>query len=243
MASEHDSGPGAFSRIHLPPESRDLARMIDHTLLAPDATRDRVRRLCEEAVRYGFAAACVNGVWAREAATVLEGTGVGLCVVAGFPLGASATAVKRAEAEAALADGATEIDMVLDIGGLKSGDGARVERDIAAVGEATRARRALLKVIVETSLLSEDEKIRACELAVAAGADFVKTSTGFGTGGATVADVALMRRVVGPDVGVKASGGIRSLEDARALVAAGATRLGTSRGVSIVTARSEHGDR
>jgi deoxyribose-phosphate aldolase len=234
MASDVESGHGA-PRAELAPESRPVARMIDHTLLAPDATRDRVVRLCEEAARYGFATACVNGVWARDAAAALAGSGVGLCVVAGFPLGASSTAAKRAEAEAALDDGANEIDMVLDIGGLKGGDEARVGRDIAAVAEALRARGAVLKVILETCLLSEPEKVRACEIAVAAGAHFVKTSTGFGPSGATVGDVALMRRVVGPDVGVKASGGIRTLGEARALVAAGATRLGTSRSVAIVT--------
>ena len=209
--------------------------MIDHTLLAPGATRDEVRRLCAEAVTHGFGAVCVNGVWVAEAARALEGSEVRVCAVVGFPLGASAAGAKRFEAERALEDGAVEIDMVLDLGALKSGDDARARDDVRSVAEAVHARGGLLKVIVETGLLDEDEKVRACRLAVEAGADYVKTSTGFGPGGATVDDVALMRRTVGPDVGVKASGGIRSFEDATALVAAGATRLGTSRGVSIVS--------
>lgn len=212
----------------------ELARLIDHTLLAPGATRDEIVRLCEEARTHGFATVCVNGVWVREAAVALDGSAVRVCAVAGFPLGASATRVKRYEAEAALDDGAVEIDMVLDVGGLKGGDDARVRDDVEAVAEAVHARGGLLKVILEMGLLSSDEKVRACWLAVAAGADFVKTSTGFGPGGATVADVELMRRTVGPAIGVKASGGIRTLEDALALVAAGATRLGTSRGVALV---------
>jgi deoxyribose-phosphate aldolase len=211
-----------------------LAPLIDHTLLAPAATRDDVLRLCREAVEHGFAAVCVNGVWVREAALAVAGSEVRVCTVAGFPLGASASAVKRFEAVTALDDGAAEVDMVLDVGGLKGGLDSRVGDDVAAVVEAVHARGGLVKVILETGLLDEDEKVRACRLALAAGADFVKTSTGFGPGGATVSDIALMRSTVGPGVGVKASGGIRTAEDARALVAAGATRLGTSRGVEIV---------
>jgi deoxyribose-phosphate aldolase len=212
----------------------EVAGMIDHTLLAPGATRDGVRRLCREAIEHGFAAVCVNGVWVAEAARAVAGSPVKVCSVVGFPLGASASEVKRFEAEAAIDDGASEVDMVLDVGGLKGGDDARVRDDVATVVAAAHARGAIVKVILETGLLSDDEKARACRLAVAGGADFVKTSTGFGPGGATVADVALMRRTVGPAVGVKASGGIRTIDDARALVEAGATRLGTSRGVEIV---------
>jgi deoxyribose-phosphate aldolase len=176
----------------------------------------------------------VNGVWVREAAARVAGSGVGVCAVVGFPLGASATRVKRFEAECGIADGATEIDMVIDLGGLKGGEPGRVRDDVAAVAEACRAGGAKLKAILETGALGDDEKRLACRLAVDGGADFVKTSTGFGPGGATVADVALMREAVGPHVGVKASGGIRTREDALALVAAGATRLGTSRGVALV---------
>jgi deoxyribose-phosphate aldolase len=216
-------------------ERREIAKMIDHTLLAPGATRDEVRRLCAEAVEHGFGTVCVNGVWVAEATRALEGSEVRVCAVVGFPLGASAARVKRFEAQRAMEDGAVEIDMVLDLGALKSGDDARARDDVRSVADVVHARGGLLKVIVETGLLDEDEKVRACRLAVEAGADFVKTSTGFGPGGATVDDVALMRRTVAPDVGVKASGGIRSFEDAIALVAAGATRLGTSRGVSIVS--------
>lgn len=212
----------------------EIARMIDHTLLAAGATRDEIGRLCAEAVEHGFGAVCVNGVWVAEAARALEGSGVRVGAVAGFPLGASATAVKRFEAERAIEDGAVEVDMVLDLGALASGDDVRARNDVRAVAETVHARGGLLKVIIETGLLDEDQKVRACLVSVEAGADFVKTSTGFGPGGATVADVELMRRTVGPRVGIKASGGIRSFEDAVALVAAGATRLGTSRGVAIV---------
>jgi deoxyribose-phosphate aldolase len=209
--------------------------MIDHTLLAPDATRAQIRELCEDAASYGFATVCVNPVWVREADCMLEGTGVGVCAVVGFPLGASTTPVKRLEAETAVVDGACEIDMVMDIGALKGGDDARVRRDIAAVANTVHARGALLKVILETGLLSYEEKVRACRIAARSGADFVKTSTGFTRGGATVEDVVLMRREAGPDVLVKASGGIRSAADARALLEAGAARLGTSRSVAIVS--------
>lgn len=212
------------------PTNADVARMIDHTLLAPAATRDEILKLCREANRYGFATVCVNGVWVMEAAH----TGVKVCAVVGFPLGAGATRAKRLEAEIAFEEGAEEVDMVLDIGGLKSGDDARVGDDIASVVETARAAHGLVKVILETGLLSDDEKARACRIAAASGADFVKTSTGFGHGGATVADVALMRREAGPHVAVKASGGIRTLDDALALIEAGATRLGTSRSVEIV---------
>jgi deoxyribose-phosphate aldolase len=222
-------------RATVPPEAAVIARMVDHTLLAADATREQVRTLCEEAARYGFATVCVNSAWVREAACMLAGSGVGVCTVVGFPLGASSSEAKRFEAEVAIADGATEVDMVLAVGALKGGDDAHVRRDVATVVAAAHARGALVKVILETSLLDDEQKIRACKLSVRGGADFVKTSTGFSTGGATVADVSLMRRTVGLDAGVKASGGVRTIEDAKALVAAGATRLGTSRGVAIVT--------
>jgi deoxyribose-phosphate aldolase len=213
----------------------EIAAMIDHTLLSPEATRDEIRALCREALEHRFAAVCVNGVWVPEAARAVAGSSVRVCSVVGVPLGASATRVKRFEAEATIDDGASEVDMVLDVGGLESGEDDRVRDDVAAVVGAAHARGAIVKVILETGLLDDDEKVRACLLAAEAGADFVKTSTGFGPGGATVADVALMRRAVGPAVGVKASGGIRTIDDARALVEAGATRLGTSRGVAIVT--------
>lgn len=222
-------------RVELAPELATVARLIDHTLLAPESTREQVRRLCQEAARFGFASVCVNSVWVREAACVLAGSDVRVCTVVGFPLGAVDTRTKRFEAESAIANGATEVDMVLDIGGLKGGDEARARRDVASVASACHAAGAILKVIIETALLTEDEKVRACRLSALAGADFVKTSTGFSKGGATAADVALMRRTVGPDVGVKASGGIRDLADAKALIAAGANRLGTSRGVAIVS--------
>jgi deoxyribose-phosphate aldolase len=222
-------------RVTLTAEAATIARMVDHTLLAADATREQVRKLCEEAARYGFATVCVNSSWVREASCMLTGSGVGVCTVVGFPLGASSSDAKRFEAEVAIADGATEVDMVLAVGALKGGDDTHVRRDVATVVAAAHARGALVKVILETSLLDDEQKIRACKLSVRGGADFVKTSTGFSTGGATVADVSLMRRTVGLDAGVKASGGVRSLDDARALIAAGATRLGTSRGVAIVT--------
>jgi deoxyribose-phosphate aldolase len=209
--------------------------MIDHTLLAADATREQIRTLCEEAASYGFATVCVNSVWVREAACMLSGTGVGVCTVVGFPLGASSSEAKRFEAEVAIADGATEVDMVIAVGALKGGDDAHVRRDVVTVVAAAHARGALVKVILETALLDDEQKVRGCKLSVRAGADFVKTSTGFSTGGATVADVSLMRRTVGLDAGVKAAGGVRSIDDAKALMAAGANRLGTSRGVAIVT--------
>jgi deoxyribose-phosphate aldolase len=212
----------------------EIATMIDHTLLAPDATRVRIHELCDEAARYGFATVCVNGVWAREAAEALRGSDVKVCSVVAFPLGAAATAAKRAEAEIALDDGAAEIDMVLDVGGLLWGDDARVREDVEAVARAVHARGGLLKAILETGLLDERRIVRACEIALAGGADFVTTSTGFGPRGATVEDVRLMRATVGDACGVKASGGIRTLEEAVALVEAGATRLGTSRSLAIV---------
>ena len=211
-----------------------LAAYIDHTLLKPDATSAEVDQICDEALRHRFASVCVNGSWVRRCAEILAGSGVAVCAVVGFPLGASATEVKVYEARRAIEDGACEVDMVIHVGALKSGDDAFVRRDVAAVAEACHALGAKLKVILETALLSDAEKRRACELAKDAGADFVKTSTGFASGGATAADVALMRRVVGAEMGVKAAGGVRDLEALKAMVAAGATRVGASAGVKIV---------
>lgn len=211
----------------------DVAGSIDHTLLKPNATLSDIDRLCEEAARFRFASVCVNGLWVRRCAERLAGSGVAVCTVVGFPLGASAPEVKAFEARRAIEDGACEIDMVLSVGALKSGQDDFVREDIAQVAAVCRAGGARLKVILETCLLSDEEKIRACRAAMAAGADFVKTSTGFSTGGATVQDVALMRRTVGPVMGVKASGGVRTAEDARAMIEAGATRLGASASVAI----------
>lgn len=212
----------------------DVASMIDHTLLKPDATRAEIEMLCREAIEHRFASVCVNPTWVALCAARLHGQPPAVCSVVGFPLGAATPDVKQYEARRALFDGAREIDMVINVGALKSGDLRLVERDIRGVAEACRPAGALSKVILETALLTEDEKIAACALAKAAGADFVKTSTGFGPGGATAADVALMRRVVGDDMGVKASGGVRTFAHVRAMVAAGATRIGASAGVRIV---------
>ena len=211
-----------------------MARLIDHTLLKPDATAAQVERLCEEARFHGFAAVCINPVFVPLAAEMLEGSGVGVCTVVGFPLGASRTVIKVAEAKQAMADGASEIDMVLYIGALKAGDHDAVRQDITALAGACHAGGALLKVIIEAVLLDDHEKVTACQLSQAAGADFVKTSTGFAGGGATVEDVRLMRQTVGSEMGVKAAGGIRSYADALAMVEAGATRIGVSAGVYIV---------
>jgi deoxyribose-phosphate aldolase len=211
-----------------------VSGMIDHTLLKPDATRGDIERLCREASDFHFATVCVNPTWVATAARLLRGSGVGVCSVVGFPLGATPADVKNYETRRAIFDGATEIDMVINIGGLKSGDLRTVERDIEAVVEPCHQCSVISKVIIEAALLTDDEKITACTLAKAAGADFVKTSTGFASGGATAADVALMRRVVGADMGVKAAGGVRDLEGLKAMVAAGATRVGASAGVKIV---------
>lgn len=217
---------------------KDLAGMIDHTLLKADATREQIQRLCEEAKQYQFASVCMNPTWVKYAEELLQGSGVKVCTVIGFPLGANTPEVKAFETKNAIENGAQEVDMVINIGALKDKDYELVERDIRAVTEAA-AGKALTKVIIETCLLTEEEKIRACELAVKAGSDFVKTSTGFSTGGATVADVALMRKTVGPDIGVKASGGVRNLTDAKAVIEAGATRIGASAGIAIVTNSEE----
>ena len=211
-----------------------VSAMIDHTLLKPDASRGDIERLCQEAVEFRFATVCVNPTWVATAAARVRQSGVGVCAVVGFPLGATTPDVKHYEARRAIFDGATEIDMVINIGALKSGDLRLVERDIEAVTAPCRDSGVLSKVIIEAAYLTDEEKVTACTLARAAGADFVKTSTGFGPGGATVADVALMRRTVGDQMGVKAAGGVRDLEGLKAMVAAGATRVGASAGVKIV---------
>jgi deoxyribose-phosphate aldolase len=208
--------------------------MIDHTLLKPDATRQEIEKLCREAAQFHFATVCVNPAWVSLCAGLLRGSGVGVCSVVGFPLGATTPDVKHYETRRAIFDGAAEIDMVINIGALKSGDLKLVERDIAAVVGPCREAGVTSKVIIEAALLNDDEKIAASTLSKAAGADFVKTSTGFASGGATAADVALMRRVVGADMGVKAAGGVRDYEGLKAMVAAGATRVGASAGVKIV---------
>jgi deoxyribose-phosphate aldolase len=211
-----------------------VAGMIDHTLLKPEATRSDIEKLCREAAQFHFATVCVNPCWVALAANLLRGSGVGVCSVVGFPLGATTADVKHYETRRAIFDGATEIDMVINIGALRSGDLQTVERDIAAVVGPCRETNVISKVILEVALLNDDEKIAACTLAKAAGADFVKTSTGFAAGGATAHDVALMRRVVGAEMGVKAAGGVRDYEGLKAMVAAGATRVGASAGVKIV---------
>jgi deoxyribose-phosphate aldolase len=213
--------------------ARDWASLIDHTLLKPEAAEDDIRRLCEEAARFRFASVCINPTWVRAAACHLRGTNVPVCTVIGFPLGATLPDVKAYEARRAIMEGARELDMVINIGALKSGDDCAVEHDIRSVAEVAHEYEAVCKVIIETALLTDEEKVRASLAAKRAGADFVKTSTGFSKGGATVADVALMRQAVGPDLGVKASGGVKGLEDARKMVEAGATRIGASVGVKI----------
>nr|WP_210365014.1 deoxyribose-phosphate aldolase [Bacillus sp. REN3] len=208
--------------------------MIDHTLLKAEATETQIVKLAEEAKEYKFASVCVNPTWVKTAAEVLKDTEeVKVCTVIGFPLGASTSEVKAFETKNAIENGATEVDMVINIGALKDKQYDAVEKDIKAVVEAAKGK-ALTKVIIETCLLTDEEKTMACKLSVNAGADFVKTSTGFSTGGATAEDVALMRKTVGPDIGVKASGGVRSLEDAQKMIEAGATRIGASSGVAIM---------
>jgi deoxyribose-phosphate aldolase len=211
-----------------------VSGMIDHTLLKPDASRADIEKLCREAAEFRFATVCVNPAWVALAAARLRGSGVGVCSVVGFPLGATTPDVKHYETRRAIYDGASEIDMVINIGALKSGDLRTVERDIESVVEPCRQCGVVSKVIIEAALLTDEEKITACTLAKAAGAGFVKTSTGFASGGATAADVALMRRIVGAEMGVKAAGGVRDLEGLKAMVAAGATRVGASAGVKIV---------
>jgi deoxyribose-phosphate aldolase len=212
----------------------ELARMIDHTLLKPDATEDQVRVLCQEAVEFHFAAVCVNPTYVALCHDLVQGTGVEIASVVGFPLGATLPEVKAYEAQRTIAAGAGEIDMVLNVGALKSQAYELVYQDVAAVAQACHARGAILKVIIETALLTDEQKVAACVLSQNAGADYVKTSTGFGPGGATARDVALMRSTVGPEMGIKAAGGIRTYETACAMIGAGATRIGASAGVSLV---------
>ncbi len=225
--------------VNLPPEAQKIASMIDHTLLKPEATVTQIRNLCSEAKRFGFASVCVNPGYVSLCRKELEGTGVKVCTVIGFPLGATTTLTKAFETRDAIANGADEVDMVINIGQLKSKNYSYVEDDIRAVVEAATGKT--VKVIIETALLTDDEKVKACQLAKSAGAHFVKTSTGFAKGGATVHDVELMRRTVGPSMGVKASGGIRDFETAKAMVKAGATRIGASASVAIIQGKKGSG--
>jgi deoxyribose-phosphate aldolase len=222
------------STLGVAPTDGRLAHMIDHTILKPEASQDEIAQLCYEARKFNFASVCVNPTNVKLCAELLESSGIPVCTVVGFPLGATPTDVKVFETQKAIRDGATEVDMVINVGALKSRDYELVERDIASIARVCHADNAILKVIIEAALLTDEEKVVACQLAKVAGADFVKTSTGFGPGGATVEDVALMRRVVGPSMGVKAAGGIRTYEDAQKMIAAGASRLGASASVKIV---------
>ncbi len=215
-------------------DKKTIASMIDHTLLKPEATPAQIEKLCAEAAEYHFASVCVNPVYIPLAARLLKDTGVKVCCVVGFPLGAIAPEQKAAEAASCAAMGAEELDMVLHVGAAKAGDWALVQRDIEGVVKAAAGHT--VKVIIETCLLTDEEKVKACEAAKAAGAHFVKTSTGFSTGGATTHDIALMRKTVGPEMGVKASGGIRDYETAMAMIEAGANRIGASAGIAIVAA-------
>lgn len=225
--SVHTAGTGTTG-------SGNIASFIDHTLLKPEAGEADILKVCAEAAEYRFKSVCVNPVWVKTAKTALKGSGVLTCSVVGFPLGATPTDVKTFEARGAVLDGADEVDMVINIAAARAGDKGALVEDITSVAEAVHASGAILKVIIETALLDDAQKVLACEAAVEAGADFVKTSTGFNGGGATAEDIALMRRTVGPDLGVKASGGVRSLADAQAMIAAGATRIGASSGIAIV---------
>lgn len=217
-----------------------LNKYIDHTILKPETTQEQVEKILSEAKEYDFASVCVNPTWVSLAAESLKDSDVKVCTVIGFPLGANTSAVKAFETKDAIANGADEIDMVINVGALKAGNDALVLDDIKAVVDASGDK--LVKVIIEAFLLTDDEKVRACQLSKEAGADYVKTSTGFSTGGATVADVALMRKTVGPDMGVKASGGARSYEDAIAFIEAGASRIGASSGVAIMNGAQADGD-
>jgi deoxyribose-phosphate aldolase len=230
----HAGADRIASTLGVAPTDGQLAEMIDHTLLKPDASQDEIAQLCFEARKYRFASVCVNPAYVKLCSQLLKGSGVAVCTVVGFPLGATPTDVKVFEAQQAIRDGASEVDMVINVGAVKSRDYELAERDIASVARVCKAGNALLKVIIEASLLTDEEKVIACQLAKVAGADFVKTSTGFGPGGATAEDVALMRRVVGPSIGIKAAGGIRSLADAQKMIAAGATRIGASASVKIM---------
>lgn len=235
------SGTGACAggkectcQSHQPKGGADnLAGMIDHTLLKQNATEEQITKLCEEAKKYQFCSVCINSCYVPLSSKLLYGSGVKVCTVIGFPLGAASTKAKIAEAKEAIENGATEVDMVINVGSVKSGNYDNVKRDIEGVVYAAKGK-ALVKVIIETCLLTDEEKVRVCTISKIAGADFVKTSTGFSTGGATVDDIKLMRKTVGPVMGVKASGGIKSYDVALALVEAGATRLGTSSGIDII---------
>ena len=221
--------------------SNKIAQMIDHTALKADTLESQIVALCEEAREYNFASVCVNPTWVKKAAELLQGSDVKVCTVIGFPLGANTPEVKAFETTQAIKDGADEVDMVINIAALKDGNNELVEADIKAVVDAAKGQ-ALTKVIIESCLLTDEEKVRACELAVKAGADFVKTSTGFSTGGATKEDIALMRKTVGPNIGVKASGGVRNAEDAAVMIEAGATRIGASAGIAIVNGLTADSD-
>jgi deoxyribose-phosphate aldolase len=227
------------STLGVIPGDLNLAKMIDHTLLKPDATQQEIAQLCFEARKYSFASVCVNPTWVSLCAELLKGSPVKVCTVIGFPLGATSSETKAFETETAIRQGATEIDMVINIGALKARDLDLVARDIRGVVNAAHARGAIVKVIIETVLLTDEEKTIASLLSKEAGADFVKTSTGFAGGGATVRDVALMRKAVGPEMGVKASGGVRTFEDAESMIKAGATRIGASAGVKILQGPSK----
>lgn len=222
------------STLGIIPGNADLAKLIDHTLLKPDATQDQIAQLCYEARKYGFASVCINPTWVSLCAELLKGSEVKVCTVIGFPLGASAPEVKAFETQTALNQGATEIDMVINIGALKARDLELVAKDIRGVVSTAHAAGAIVKVIIEAVLLTDEEKTIACLLSKEAGADFVKTSTGFASGGATMHDVELMRKAVGPEMGVKAAGGVRTYEDAENMIKAGATRIGASAGVKII---------
>jgi deoxyribose-phosphate aldolase len=222
------------STLGVAPTDGQLGHLIDHTILKPEATHDEIAQLCYEARKFQFASVCVNPSNVKLCKQLLEGTDVQVCTVVGFPLGATPTDVKVFETQQAIREGATEVDMVINVGALKSRDYELVEQDIASIARACHAGNTILKVIIEAALLTDEEKVIACQLAKVANADFVKTSTGFGPGGATVEDVALMRKVVGPTIGVKAAGGIRTFEDAQKMIAAGASRLGASASVKIV---------
>jgi deoxyribose-phosphate aldolase len=230
----HAGADRLASTLGIAPTDGRLAHMIDHTLLKPDATQDQIAQLCFEARKYRFASVCVNPTYVKLCADLLKGSGIPVCAVVGFPLGATPTDVKVFEAQQAIREGASELDMVINVGAVKSRDYELVQRDIASIARVCHAGNALLKVIIEAALLTDEEKVAACQLAKVAGADFVKTSTGFGPGGATPEDVALMRRVVGPSMGVKAAGGIRTYADAQKMIAAGATRIGASASVKIM---------
>lgn len=227
------------STLGIIPQDLNFANMIDHTLLKPDATQQEVAQLCFEARKYGFASVCVNPTWVSLCAQLLQGASAKICTVIGFPLGATSPEVKAFETQTAIQHGATEIDMVINIGALKARDLDLVARDIRGVVEAAHSRGIIVKVIIETTLLDDEEKTIACLLSKEADADFVKTSTGFAGGGATVHDVELMRRTVGPEMGVKASGGVRTFEDAESMIKAGATRIGASAGVKIIQGPSK----